>query len=170
MRILLKNTTMPSVIFQAIRKAFALPALAVLVFSMGCSSSPATPAVCGDGVASPGEDCDGSDLRGQTCADFGFNSGTLACHERCVVDLRGCANLEMCDNGLDDDADGDTDCADADCADAVACEVCGDGRLTGDEQCDDGNTSPGDCCDAACHAEPGCEVEPDDDPAAADLL
>jgi cysteine-rich repeat protein len=40
-----------------------------------------------------------------------------------------------------------------------ACEpecrpVCGDGRVGGSEQCDDGNTTDGDGCDATCHLEP----------------
>ena len=32
---------------------------------------------------------------------------------------------------------------------------CGDGKLTGTEQCDDGNTSNGDGCSATCNLEPG---------------
>jgi cysteine-rich repeat protein len=33
--------------------------------------------------------------------------------------------------------------------------VCGDGAVTGGEQCDDANTTAGDGCDATCHTEPG---------------
>src|SRR5437667_4316141 len=47
-------------------------------------------AFCGDGVAEPGEDCDGADLGGRTCADVGFMGGTLACTSRCRFDLAGC--------------------------------------------------------------------------------
>jgi cysteine-rich repeat protein len=32
-------------------------------------------------------------------------------------------------------------------------EVCGDGIVDGDEECDDQNTTDGDCCDATCHFE-----------------
>ena len=35
-------------------------------------------------------------------------------------------------------------------------EVCGDGRLFGDETCDDGNVENGDGCDENCIIEPGC--------------
>src|SRR5207247_7150562 len=104
--------------------------LVTLVGACGGSTSSqpdsGVPAQCGNGVAEAGEDCDGADLHGKTCADFGFNTGQLVCHAECVYDLRGCSSVEICDNGIDDDGDGDKDCDDADCADAVACEVCGD--------------------------------------------
>jgi cysteine-rich repeat protein len=35
------------------------------------------------------------------------------------------------------------------------CQICGDGKLTGEEQCDDGNTKPTDGCDQFCRVEPG---------------
>ena len=41
--------------------------------------------------------------------------------------------------------------------------VCGDGKIEGDEQCDDGNTEDGDCCSSTCQLEtpppppPPCE-------------
>jgi cysteine-rich repeat protein len=124
---------------------------------------------CGDGKAMGLESCDGADLRGASCATFGFNSGTLSCY-RCVYDLRTCANAEICDNGVDDDRDGDKDCDDADCAVAPVCSTCGDGAVTAGEQCDDGARLPGDCCDAACQAEPGCEIEPNDDAATAGAI
>jgi cysteine-rich repeat protein len=125
---------------------------------------------CGDGKATGREDCDGTDLRGKTCADFGFNQGTLSClASACIYDLRGCSVVEICDNGKDDDGDGLVDCADPDCAASAACAVCGDGKVTGAEQCDDGNTTPGDCCDR-CRAEPGCEIENNDTVAHAEAL
>ena len=47
-------------------------------------------AFCGDGVAEAGEQCDGADLGGRTCADVGFTGGTLACASHCTFDTRGC--------------------------------------------------------------------------------
>jgi hypothetical protein len=47
-------------------------------------------AFCGDGVSGPGEECDGEDLGGRTCASAGFAGGTLACTTRCTLDLEGC--------------------------------------------------------------------------------
>lgn len=48
-------------------------------------------AVCGDGVAHGAEVCDGNDLKGQTCQDFGFSEGTLACNLTCdAFDTSNC--------------------------------------------------------------------------------
>ena len=69
----------------------------------------------------------------------------------CSITLAG-AQGEICNNGADDDEDGDTDCADADCADAGNCNPegdCGDG-IDNDE---DGDT---DCADSDCDGEVSC--------------
>lgn len=50
---------------------------------------------CGDNIAS-GEDevCDGTDLAGKSCLDFGYQEGTLGCCEDCMnFDLCECYNL-----------------------------------------------------------------------------
>jgi hypothetical protein len=74
---------------------------------------------------------------------------------------------EICDNRLDDDGDGDTDCDDTDCVDFAACvpaEVCTDGvdnDRDGDTDCDDA-----DCVDdLACipATETDCSDGVDDD-------
>lgn len=61
---------------------------------------------------------------------------------------------EVCDNGVDDDVDGRTDCADADCNGAPGCgpagEICGNGR-------DDDGDGVADCADADCFGELACE-------------
>jgi slime mold repeat-containing protein len=46
----------------------------------------------------PGEDCDGGDLAGATCASLGFASGTLACRSDCTFDASGC--IAVCGDGL----------------------------------------------------------------------
>lgn len=56
--------------------------------------------VCGDNEATGDEVCDGTDLRGRTCGDFGFASGTLACEADCRgFDLSGCASPVLPDCG-----------------------------------------------------------------------
>ncbi len=59
---------------------------------------------------------------------------------------------EICDNGIDDDGNGDTDCADAACVDDAACqEICDDGidnDLDGDIDCEDSDC---DCPDVIKH-------------------
>ncbi len=58
----------------------------------------------------------------------------------------------VCDDGLDDDNDGDIDCADTDCTAAPACEA--------ETVCDDGadNDADGDidCADTDCADDPAC--------------
>ena len=46
--------------------------------------------MCPNGIAEPGEGCDGSDFRGQSCETFGFTGGTLVCTATCQVDESGC--------------------------------------------------------------------------------
>jgi hypothetical protein len=46
---------------------------------------------CGNNIAEIGEQCDGSDLRGQTCNSlFGFIGGNLACNTNCRFDTSNC--------------------------------------------------------------------------------
>lgn len=40
---------------------------------------------CGNGVVDFDEECDGDDLAGATCADFGFEGGTPTCSATCAV-------------------------------------------------------------------------------------
>jgi len=46
---------------------------------------------CGDGVRGAGEQCDGADLGGASCATMGFASGTAACTADCALDVSGCS-------------------------------------------------------------------------------
>jgi cysteine-rich repeat protein len=90
--------------------------------------------VCGNGRIEGDESCDGSQLGGESCASLGFGGGTLACDSDCEHDT--------------------TDCREE--------QVCGDGYVGSEEQCDDGNDAGGDGCDANCLVEQGwaCEGEP----------
>lgn len=53
------------------------------------------PTSCGDGTIGAGEECDGTDFGGKTCASLGFARGTLACVQ-CHIDTGGCS---VCGNG-----------------------------------------------------------------------
>ena len=63
---------------------------------------------CGDGVASGNELCDGTDFAGQTCADFGYDGGSLGCNTNCVVDLTGCT-VSVCEDTCSWANDGECD-------------------------------------------------------------
>ncbi len=45
---------------------------------------------CGDATIQCSEDCDGTDLGGETCVSQGFDSGTLACDGGCGFDTSAC--------------------------------------------------------------------------------
>jgi hypothetical protein len=48
--------------------------------------------VCGNGTVEGPEECDTADFAGETCADFGFDSGDLACSGSCTIISSGCFN------------------------------------------------------------------------------
>jgi hypothetical protein len=53
-------------------------------------------AKCGDGNLTAEEQCEGTDLQGQTCEGLGFDGGTLACDpSTCFFDTSGCTALEL---------------------------------------------------------------------------
>jgi len=45
---------------------------------------------CGDGVVDGMEECDGANLGGESCADFGLAGGQLSCDGQCRFDKSGC--------------------------------------------------------------------------------
>jgi hypothetical protein len=50
-----------------------------------------TTATCGNGKIEGGESCDGADLSGKTCVDFGkSNPVGLACSANCTFDTSAC--------------------------------------------------------------------------------
>jgi hypothetical protein len=86
-------------------------------------TGPGVNAPCGDNLACPeSEICDGSDLGGLDCTDFGWQGGAgLGC-TGCVPDVSGCTG--PCQVGQDPDYDGlcnggDTDDDDDGCLDGV---------------------------------------------------
>ncbi|HEY5948194.1 MAG TPA: hypothetical protein VIV40_22010, partial [Kofleriaceae bacterium] len=82
-----------------------------------CRMGACEPLVCGDGVRSLGEACDGSDLGGADCTTAGFyNPDGLACSSFCTFDVAGCTGY------------------------------CGDNVTNGDELCD-GTPPQGACFD-----------------------
>jgi len=118
-----------------------------------------TPVVCGDGVIGAGEDCDGADLAGKSCTDFGYTTAAgLACDATaCTFDQTGCAATcdgaaaepgEYCD-GTDLDGHDCTELmyvepaglvcnATCDGVDSSGCTAACNGTLEPTEECDGG--------------------------------
>lgn len=120
--------------------------------------------VCGNGIIEPGEQCEGTDLAGETCTSQGLEGGELACTAECTFDLSAC---EGCGNGvmeIGEECDasdfGTQTCANSgfqsgeltctsDCTvDLSSCVGgCGNGVVESGEECDppDGSTCASDC-------------------------
>lgn len=94
-----------------------------------CSGSSCTPIkTCGNGVLNVGEQCDDGNLVPGDC-----------CNGSCKLENNCVCFTASADAGL----------AGQVCHSTI---VCGDGAVTGDEACDDGNREPGDGCSADCSA------------------
>jgi hypothetical protein len=117
-----------------------------------------TPGTCGNGIVESGEDCDGTNLNGNSCTDLGYGSGTLSCNN-CNYDTTSCTPADQCTQDTDQDGDGyypnSPTCPNYDCNDANpnvhsdAYEVCYDNLDndcdgTIDENCPDCDNSDND--------------------------
>lgn len=76
---------------------------------------------CGNGEIEPPETCDGANLNGKTCIDFGLSPGNLQCNASCQIVVSACGIPESCTNGVDDDGNGAIDCLDSACLSEPAC-------------------------------------------------
>jgi len=123
---------------------------------------------CGDGAVQPGEQCDGRNLQGLTCAKLGLDAGELGCDSQlCIFDTSGCVPAmpdcgdgliepgEQCDGmnvaGLDCDSlglgEGELACSLECTFDTSGCSkgACGDGTVDPGEQCDGDDLQGFDC-------------------------
>lgn len=82
---------------------------------------------CGDDNQRGSEECDGSDLDGQTCSSLGYTGGALACAADCTFDISDCTSSST--------------------------PVCGDGIAEGYEECDGADDTG---CAGACSAHCAC--------------
>jgi hypothetical protein len=99
-------------------------------------------AACGDGVVEGDELCDGSDLGGWTCVDFGFVDGELSCAPGCTIDATGCSDGDL-DTGDGDSGPSDTGPGDGD-GDG---DACGNGMIDEGEECDGADFGGINCID-----------------------
>jgi len=128
---------------------------------------------CGNGILEPGEDCDGADLGGATCADMDCVGGTPVCTASCTVDYSTCTDCPVCDDDgvceVDEDCDscpndcisGDVGCGNGVCEpdlgeDCLSCSADCRGKQTGKPSnrycCGDGDgTGPVTCSYSRCN-------------------
>jgi fibro-slime domain-containing protein len=132
---------------------------------------------CGDAHIDPGEQCDdGNTMSGDGCS----SSCVVELGYTCPTAGMKCTLIEFCGDGVVDldlgetCDDGNTNAGDG-CNPSCQTEpnfvcstppggthevcvstvVCGDGKVTGNETCDDGHTVSGDGCSATCQVEAG---------------
>jgi cysteine-rich repeat protein len=102
---------------------------------------------CGNTAIDSGEDCDGSNLNGATCASVmgATYTGTLSCTAGCAFDTTSCTSpTPICDNdGTCDAGENTTNCP-ADCP-AVPPANCGNGTINTGEECDGSNLNSKTC-------------------------
>ena len=67
-----------------------LPSRLLLADSETIEINATVVSLCGNGVINTGEQCDSTDLGGQTCVSRGFLSGTLSCNFGCVFNTNAC--------------------------------------------------------------------------------
>lgn len=95
------------------------------------------------------------------CTDFGVSTRTDTFSEE-ICSIAGASALgcggapanEICNNGIDDDNDGDVDCDDANCANNAVCDLPEDCN-NGDDDDNDGDV---DCDDNDCAADVFCQA------------
>jgi len=114
-----------------------------------------TPGVCGDKTVQPGEECDGADFNGRTCATYGFSSGQLICKGDCKIDSSGCTGTENCNDNADNDGDQKVDCADSDCSAKCATACSGPPALPDPSSVTGTTTGHGDSIKASCSSGTG---------------
>jgi len=56
--------------------------------------------VCGNGQVEAHEACDGAEFGALSCADYGFDAGTLTCSPSCAIDYSTCAFADADGDGL----------------------------------------------------------------------
>lgn len=113
------------------------------------------PAVCGDDVlADAFEECDGDELAGTRCTDFGWEGGTLGCGDDCRFDLSECTG-DPCADVVCDVA------PEPECRGSVVVEfgepTCARGECVWVESTTDCGAEGDVCIDGACIAGPAPE-------------
>ena len=67
-----------------------------------CDDGPMRQSDCGNGLREYGEECDGADLGGRSCEDYGFSTGSLRCTDACTIETAACEGgpAPFCGDGI----------------------------------------------------------------------
>ncbi len=123
--------------------------------------------VCGDGVATGDEICDGADLLGLSCDAIGFASGELACTADCMLSSTDCVAAET-DTSVDagEDSTGDAISGEDSTGDAISGEDSTGDAISGEDSTGDaisGEDSSDDSgSDAATDTTPATKAKSDE--------
>ncbi|MBN2722890.1 MAG: SBBP repeat-containing protein [Deltaproteobacteria bacterium] len=127
---------------------------------------------CGNEIAdTPFEECEGSDMAGETCESLGYYGGNLSCSDNCTFNISDCENYGWCGDNILDSTEGEVCDGEAEISDTcqdlgyyggelycnndcqyntLLCEIegrCGDGAVQEDygEDCDGVTGNLGTC-------------------------
>ena len=147
-----------------------LTLLAVCMMMWSCDDTTKKTEGCGNGLLDLGEQCDGVNLDGASCASLGYYNaaGVLACAADCRYEVSDCGGI--CGDGVVDGADGEA--CDGANLNGNSCQSLGyyGGTLTcgGDcgydvsgcaGRCGNGIIDDGEVCDSAALADETCETQ-----------
>ncbi|MFH0955139.1 MAG: hypothetical protein V1777_03475 [Candidatus Micrarchaeota archaeon] len=98
-------------------QGFNAPGYAVHIYKIELAGEPPA-AICGNNTIEGTEQCDTTDLNGQTCLTKDFNGGILTCNSNCTFNTGACTTITyQCSDGIDNDNDNKIDYpADPDCS------------------------------------------------------
>ena len=75
-------------------------AICLILFVLsGCDEKNSSAEKCGDGIVDPGEECDGLNLDGHRCEEYGYHGGTLSCTDSCTISTGLCSGSGVCGDG-----------------------------------------------------------------------
>jgi Concanavalin A-like lectin/glucanases superfamily len=78
---------------------------------------------CGNGeIELSDETCDGNNLGGKNCTSLGLGLGPLTCTFQCDFNTSACLFQEICNDGIDNNSNGDIDCDDTNCSSSLLCQ------------------------------------------------
>lgn len=134
------------------RTGLILVAALALIFSACGDNGNGGGPECNNDVLETGEQCDTTQLGGESCEGLGYFTGELGCTDQCTFDESNCTNCgndtkdegEMCDgqdldnkNCTDLDYDGGDLACNLDCTfNGNDCYACGNNVIERDEECD----------------------------------